>query len=447
MAEPIISVSGLRGIIGSELTPRVAMDYAAAFASTLPHGKIVVGRDGRISGSMFAQAISAALTGHGLHVVDADVIATPTLGVLVRNLRAVGGIQISASHNPPVYNGLKLFNRDGRVIPADDGAVVLDAYLAKTSRYVPVEQLGTSSLQTDAHQPHLNAVLSTIDTARIRERRFRVLLDSNHGAGSILGRRLLEALDCEVTLLGESPDGRFAHPPEPTAENLVEIASRVASAGFDIGFCQDPDADRLAIIDEKGVYIGEEYTSVLCAWRRMEKSAGPLVTNCASSSLMSWLADQHSVAFYRSKVGEANVVDTMLKYDAAYGGEGSGGPIDPKVGFVRDSFVGMAQVLELMAVHRLPLSELVDELPRWSMLKDKVVLNDSDRATAQSLWKEAFADAKLDQQDGLRFDWADRWLLMRGSNTEPIVRIIAEAPTSTEAADLVAQAKLAIHSV
>ncbi len=441
MAEPIISVSGLRGVIGTELTPRVAMDYVAAFASTLPKGVVIVGRDGRSSGPMLSRAVVAALMGHGMHVIDADVVSTPSLGVFVRHCRAVAGIQISASHNPPVYNGLKLFNASGRVIPAVDGLKVLEAYRSRSYKYVEVDQLGGYESPADPHQPHLELVKATVDIDRVRERRYRVLLDSNHGAGAILGKRLLESMGCVVEVVGATPDGSFDHPPEPIAENLQSVCRAVKSGGFNIGFCQDPDADRLAIIDERGTYIGEEYTSVLCAWGRMEKRPGPLVTNCASSSLMEWLAAQHNVPFYRSKVGEANVVDTMLQHQAAYGGEGSGGPIDPDVGFVRDSFVGMAQVLELMAVHERPLSELIDELPRWTMLKDKVTIAEKDRPAALKLLKTAFSEAKIDDQDGLRFDWPDRWLLMRGSNTEPIVRIIAEAPTPEGAVDLVAKAK------
>jgi phosphomannomutase len=441
MAEPIISVSGLRGIIGTELTPRIAMDYAAAFASTLPCGSLVIGRDGRTTGSMLADAVAASLAGYGMQVFDADVISTPSLGVLVRETQAVGGIQISASHNPPAYNGMKLFNREGRVIPAAAGMRVLDAYRSGIQKWASHESIKPRQKLADPHAPHLERVLATIDVDKVKGKGFRVLLDSNHGAGALLGKRLLDSIGCEVEILGEHPDGLFEHPPEPIADNLRKVSAIVRERNLQVGFCQDPDADRLAIIDEQGNYIGEEFTSVLCAWGRLEKKKGPLVTNCASSSMMEWLSKQYGVAFSRSKVGEANVVDRMLEMSAVYGGEGSGGPIDPEVGYVRDSFVGMAQVLDLMSITGLSVSQLVAKLPKAVMIKDKIALAETDRPNALAKLRQEFGNAIVDDQDGLRFDWPDRWLLMRGSNTEPIVRIIVEAPTEKAATELCERAK------
>jgi phosphomannomutase len=441
MAEPIISVSGLRGIVGTELTPTVAMNYAAAFATTRPGGQVVLGRDGRSSGPMFAKAVAAALLGHGLEVIDAEVIATPSLGVLVRELQAVGGIQISASHNPPSYNGLKLFNAQGRVLPAVEGGRVAEAYRQRKADWRGTERLGDFRVELDPHRYHLQKVLATVDPGCISPRAFRVLLDSNHGAGSWLGRRLLEALGCQVTILGGEADGRFSHPPEPLAENLTAVAAAVREGAFDIGFCQDPDADRLAVIDERGNYIGEEFSSVLCVARRLELERGPVVTNCASSSLMAWVAQQAGVACYRSKVGEANVVDRMLAVQAVYGGEGSGGPIDPKVGLVRDSFVGMAQILELMATRQQRLSQIIAEFPPLFMVKDKITLASLSLEQALAKLKAGLPAEACDELDGLRLDWSDRWLLLRGSNTEPIVRLIAEAPSLADARALIDAAK------
>jgi phosphomannomutase len=441
MPEPIISVSGLRGIVGTEFTPTVALHYAAAFATTLPGGQVVLGRDGRSSGPMFAKAVAAALLGHGLEVIDADVIATPSLGVLVRELRAVGGIQISASHNPPSYNGLKLFNAQGRVLPAAEGGRVAEAYRQRSVGWTGTERVGDFRIELDPHRYHLQKVLATVDPTRVARQAFRVLLDSNHGAGSLLGRRLLESLGCQVTILGAEADGRFSHPPEPLGENLTEVAAAVREGAFDIGFCQDPDADRLAVIDELGNYIGEELSSVLCVARRLEQEKGPVVTNCASSSWMAWVAQQAGVACYRSKVGEANVVDRMLEVQAAYGGEGSGGPIDPKVGLVRDSFVGMAQILELMASRQQRLSQIIAEFPPLFMVKDKLALANQSLEQALVKLKAGLAAERCDELDGLRLDWPDRWLLLRGSNTEPIVRLIAEAPSLAEARALIDTAK------
>jgi phosphomannomutase len=436
VSDPIISVSGLRGIVGEGLTPEVAMRYVAAFAAECTPGPLVVTRDGRFSGEMLAKAVHAGLQAVGRDTIDAGIAPTPTLGILVRHCRAAGGVQISASHNPPEYNGLKLFSSEGRVIPAGPGQRVLARYSSPAAPWVRQDRLGRSDSLRDPLTPHLEAVLATVDVERIRTKAFRVLLDSNHGAGSELGRRLLEALGCQVAVLGGEPDGRFAHPPEPTAENLAGVLPEVVQAGADVGFCQDPDADRLAVIDESGRYLGEEYTLALCVDHVLRRRRGPVVANCATSRMSQDLAEQYGVPFFRSAVGEANVVDAMLAHDALFGGEGNGGPIDPRVGLVRDSFVGMAQLLDAMAAREAKISQLAGELPRYHIVKTKIDL-DAGRVPAALAELEAqFADAKADRLDGLRLDWPGRWLLVRPSNTEPIVRAIAEAATSAEAAAL-----------
>ena len=435
MSELIISVSGLRGIVGESLTPEVAARYALAFAAELPIGVIVITRDGRASGEMFAAALSAVLVGAGRDVLDGGIAATPTTGVLVRELPAAGGIQISASHNPAEYNGLKLFSRAGRVIPAADGERVVQRF--HRGEELPQRgATGTVTTLSDTTSAHLRLIEQTIDIERIRAQHFRVLLDSNHGAGSILGRELLEHLGCTAMLLGVPPDGQFENPPEPTAENLVGVCPRVRELGAAIGFCQDPDADRLAIIDERGQYIGEEYTLALCVDHVLRQTPGPVVTNCSTSRMTQDLAEKYGVPFFRSAVGEANVVDAMLAHQAVIGGEGNGGAIDPRVGLVRDSFVGMALVLDAMASRGLPLSALVAELPHYAIHKTKVTLSRKRVVTAFDALQHHFADAAPDRLDGLRLDWPDRWLLVRASNTEPIVRIIAEAPDADAAKGL-----------
>jgi phosphomannomutase len=437
VTEPIISVSGLRGIVGDSLTPEVAMRYVAAFAATLPPGPIVVGRDGRATGPMLAAAVHASLMAAGRTVLDAGLAATPTLGVLVRTTKAAGGVQISASHNPPQYNGLKLFSGEGRVIPTVAGKPVLEKYRGGLAAWVSHERVGRSELIQDASTAHQQLVESTVDVAAIKTRRFSVLLDSNAGSGSILGQRLLESFGCEVTLLGGEPIGQFLHPPEPTAENLAGVCRHVVESKSDIGFCQDPDADRLAVIDENGRYIGEEYTLALCLDHVLRSRKGPIVTNCATSRMSEDLAAKYGMPFYRSAVGEANVVDRMLAVGAVFGGEGSGGPIDPQVGLVRDSFVGMAAILAAMAGRRKKVSELADELPRYEIRKATIQLANDKLPAAFAAIQKHFADARADQLDGLRLDWPDRWVIIRGSNTEPIVRITAEAPTATGAEELV----------
>ena len=438
MSELIISVSGLRGIVGETLTPDVAVRFVAAFAGKLPDGPVIVGRDGRSSGPMLSRAIIAALSACGRDCIDVDVAATPTIGVLVKERGAAGAVQISASHNPPPYNGIKLFGNTGRVLDARTGAAIRDAYLADQANWVTFDKIGSLAQDSDPHQPHLQKVLATVDSQAIRGAGYRVLLDSNHGAGSILGKRLLDALGCEVVAVGDSPDGQFAHVPEPTAENLTEIAAAVREQNCAVGFCQDPDADRLALIDGDGRYIGEEYTLALCVQRAMahDETRGSIVINGATSGMSERLAADAGVASFRSSVGEANVADMMIANKATYGGEGNGGPIDPRVGYVRDSFVGMAQVLDLMTSTGKSLAQLADALPKLHIHKSTASVSADRLPSLFKALQSEHSDASVETGDGLRLAWSDKWLLVRGSNTEPIVRFIAEAESEAEAKSL-----------
>ncbi|MFG0286906.1 MAG: phosphoglucosamine mutase [Rhodopirellula sp. JB044] len=438
MSKLIISVSGLRGIVGETLTPEVACRFVASYSAALPPGPIVVGRDGRTTGPMLAGAIMSALNACGRDVIDAGVAATPTIGVLVRERSAAGAVQISASHNPPPYNGIKLFGSSGRVLDAESGAKIRDGYFDGRAAWCAYDKIAETTADSDPHAAHLDKVLATIDVDLVRGKAFSVLIDSNHGAGGLLGKRLLEALGCDVEAVGAEPTGVFAHVPEPTAENLTGIASRVADGSCAVGFCQDPDADRLALIDETGRYIGEEATLALCVTRAMMvgRTGGPIVINGATSSMSAMVAKQHGVETLRSAVGEANVADMMIANKAAYGGEGNGGPIDPDVGYVRDSFVGMAQVLDLMARTGKPLSQLADELPKMAIHKDKAEIEVEELPAIFKRLQEHFHDADAQTGDGLRLQWGDSWLLVRGSNTEPIVRMIAEAETQEKAKSL-----------
>ena len=438
MAELIISVSGLRGIVGETLTPDVASRFVAAYAAQIPDGKIVVGRDGRSSGPMLRQTIVAALNACGREVIDADVASTPTIGVLVKESGAAGGVQISASHNPPPYNGIKLFGSSGRVLDGATGSKIRDGYLAGEAAWCSFDKIGSTTTAPDPHQQHLDKVLATVDVAAISAAKHRVLLDSNHGAGSLLGKRLLTALGCEVVAVGDTPDGQFAHVPEPTAENLTGISQRVRDENCVIGFCQDPDADRLALVDADGRYIGEEYTLALCIQRAMasEATRGTIVINGATSGMSERLAATAGVSSMRSAVGEANVADMMIANQATYGGEGNGGPIDPRVGYVRDSFVGMAQVLELMTTSGKTLAQLADDLPKLHIHKTKASVSPDKLPALFDALIAQHTDATASTGDGLRLAWDDKWLLVRGSNTEPIVRLIAEAESEAEAVAL-----------
>jgi phosphomannomutase len=292
----------------------------------------------------------------------------------------------------------------------------------------------------DPLEPHWALLAEIVDIERIKQFHFAVLLDSNHGAGSLLARRLFDELGCHATIVGGQPDGKFAHTPEPTAENLRSILPFVPRAGANAGFCQDPDADRLAVIDENGRYIGEEYTLAICVAHMLRSRPGPIVINCSTSRMSEDLANRHGVALVRSAVGEANVVDAMLQHNAVLGGEGSGGVIDPRVGLVRDSFVGMALLLDAMADRGMTISQLADELPRYEIGKTQIPLAREKLPAAFDALERHFADARPDRLDGLRLDWPDRWLLVRGSNTEPIVRAVGESHSAAESSRLLSEA-------
>jgi len=441
MKQPIISVSGLRGILGQSLTPEIVSSYVAAFVEQLPEGSVLLARDGRPSGAAFADIARATIQLLGRDVIDAGIAATPTVGVLVRQYSCQGAIQISASHNPSQYNGLKLMGADGRVIPADKGEQVKAAYLAKQTTWAPYDEIGVVTYCDDTTSAHLNKILETVDAAAIRKKKFKVLLDANAGSGSVLGGKLLDELGCQVEVLGGSPDGHFLHLPEPTAENLASTAEIARKGKFHITFCQDPDADRLAIIDEKGRYIGEEYTLTLCLQNVLQKRTGPVVVNGATSRMNEDVARSFNCPIYRSPVGEANVTQEMILQEAVFGGEGSGGPIDPQVGYIRDSFVGMANVLELLATKNKSVGTLTDAIPAYVIQKHKVEATPEQLKAGFEQLKDEFKDAELDHRDGLRFAWKDRWLIARASNTEPIVRVIAESKSVEKTSEMCETAK------
>jgi phosphomannomutase len=345
-------------------------------------------------------------------------------------------MQISASHNPAPWNGLKLFGDDGAVLSPAAGRTIQAAYQQGNFAYAKWDKLGKVIDCSLAETWHRERVLELVDVAAIRASGFRALLDSNAGAGGALGATLLDAMHCRATVLGAAPDGAFLHPPEPLAENLTSVLPKVREAGADIGFVLDPDADRLAILDEQGQYIGEELTLALAVLCRLRQEKGPVVINMSSSRVTEDICRQAGVPCHRSAVGEANVVAKMREVGALIGGEGNGGVIDPRVGWVRDPFLGIGLILQLLAWEKRPLSAIVADLPKYTIVKDKYTLDRERLPELQVTLENRFADAKSNHVDGLRLDWPDRWVHVRGSNTEPIIRVIAEAPTSSIAADL-----------
>ncbi len=437
----IASVSGLRGIVGQGLDPSSAVEFAAAYAAGCGPGSILIGHDGRASASMFQHAVVAGVLATGHDALIIGPVATPTLGRLVRDRGASGAIQISASHNPPEYNGLKFFQTGGMVLSPEEGRAVLVRLGRREFGWASWSALGRAQTLHNPDAEHLDAILKIVDASAIRAKKFGVVLDSCHGAGGRLGAALLQALGCHATVIGDAPDGHYDHPPEPTAANLQTLAQRIPKESADIGFAQDPDADRLAIIDENGRYIGEELTLALAVMHRLGSAKGPVVANLSTSRLINDVAESFDCPVHRTPVGEIHVVECMLAQKAVIGGEGNGGVIDPRIGYVRDSFAGMALVLDLMAKTGKPLSVLVDELPRYAMVKDKFPIT-ADAPPPDDIFAriaEAHPEAKTDRRDGLRLDWPNRWAHVRASNTEPIVRVITEAPTEADARALADQ--------
>ena len=439
-SELIVSVSGIRGVVGASLTPEAAARFAGALGAYLKGGRVAVGRDSRPSGQMLKHAVIAGLTAAGCVVDDLGIVPTPTVGLAVRNLGAAGGLMITASHNPAPWNGLKLFGPDGAVLSADEGREVARLYETGEFARVAWDKLGELHVPPDVTDDHQRAVLDCVSVAKVASKNFTVFLDANGGAGGPLGVRLLRELGCQVVQHNCLPNGDFVHDPEPTPAHLVDVAPWVSQTGSAVGFVLDPDADRLSLIDETGTCLSEELTLALAVKYRLRRVTGPVVVNMSTSRVIQDIAAEAGCDFARSAVGEANVVEHMRLLDAVIGGEGNGGVIDPRVGWVRDPFVGMAMVLSLMAEDNLPLSKLVAQLPAYAMLKTKSPVDRDRLAGVLAALPARWPAARLDTLDGVRLDGPDWWLHVRPSNTEPVVRVIAEAPTLAEAQALCDQA-------
>jgi len=445
VTQRILSISGLRGVIGDGLDPEYVTRFAAALGTMAGGGTVILSRDGRATGTMVRHAVLSGLLATGCRVLDAGIATTPTCGVLCSEHDAAGGLQITASHNPREWNGLKPFSPEGSVFNAELGQRFVALLESGEFAWRPWDEVRTIEALDDPAGPHIERVLRLIDAASICSRRPKVVLDCNRGSGAVATPGFLEQLGCDVTLLGGTADGQFEHPPEPLAENLTGLCDAVREQGADVGFAQDPDADRLAIVDNNGRYIGEELTLALCADFVLAHRKGPIVVNGSTSRVTADLAEKHDCPFHRSHVGEANVVAKMKEVGAVLGGEGNGGVIEPKVGFVRDSFVSMAYVLAGLASdcrsgEQRTVAEWADSLPVYTIIKDKLTCPPERVGSACDALRTKYADAQPTEGDGLRLDWSDRWVQVRASNTEPIIRVIAEAPDDDTARNLCAEA-------
>jgi len=439
----MMSVSGVRGVIGETMTPVLAAELGLTFGTHVGGGPVVVARDTRVSGAMLQRAVVSGLLAAGCEVIELGVVSTPGAGLMVTRRGAVGGVVITASHNPPEWNGIKFLTPRGCAPSPDEARRILDRHRRKEFALAPIGRLRTASSDDSTHETHVRAVLEQVDVEAIRRRGFRVVLDSINGAGGTGGRMLLERLGCRLVHVNAEPSGRFAHTPEPTAENLVSLCDTVRREGADVGFAQDPDADRLAIVDEAGRYIGEEYTLALAARRVFARRPGPAAANLSTSRMIDDLAAAAGGAcrVIRTPVGEAHVVGAMLAERCVIGGEGNGGVILPDVVYVRDSFVAMALTLELLAAENRPLGAIVDSLPRYAMIKQKIELDAPRIESWLQRVRRDVTDGRIDAADGLRVDWPTGWVHVRPSNTEPIARIIAEAADAETATMLAARVR------
>jgi phosphomannomutase len=440
----MVSVSGVRGRVGAGLTPEVFAHFAAAFGAYVrqrgPGHRVVLGRDSRVSGPMFARAATAALQSVGCDVVDVGIAPTPSVQLAVEDLHAAGGLAVTASHNPVEWNALKFIGPSGMFLDADEGREMrtfLDGEIPRAGW----QDLGGWEEDGGAVDRHLQRILAIpfLDVEAIRRRRFHVALDAVRGAGGPIFLRLLGELGCRVEAINVETDGRFPREPEPVAANLGDLEALVARSGADIGLATDPDADRLSLVSEQGRAIGEDYTLALAAQLVLRHRPGTVVTNLSTSRLLDDVAGTAGVPLIRAAVGEINVARRMQAENATVGGEGNGGVILPDVHLTRDAPVAAALILQLLAESDLPLSRLAANIGHYEIVKEKVARPKQPLDAVYNALTERLGAPEADRQDGLRLAWPEekRWAHLRPSGTEPIVRIIAEAPTQAEARELV----------
>ena len=440
----IKSISGIRGTIGGNtgdtLNPLDIVKFTSAYATFIAENggkrRIVVGRDARISGEMVRSVVCGTLLGMGFDVIDLGLATTPTTELAVRHHNADGGIIITASHNPTQWNALKLLNAQGEFLTAADGARVLEIAESEAFVYADVEHLGTYATDPDFDSRHIADVLALnlVNVEAVKARRFRVCVDAINSVGGIILPRLLDALGVEYTVLNAEPTGRFAHNPEPLERNLQGIMDEIRKGGYDLGIVVDPDVDRLAFISEDGTMFGEEYTLVSVADYILSHTPGNTVSNLSSTRALRDVTLRHGGKYFASAVGEVNVTTKMKEAGAVIGGEGNGGVIYPESHYGRDALVGIALFLSLLAERGLTLTQLRATLPTYFIAKNRIDLTPStDIDSILARVKEIYANEQVTDIDGVKIDFADKWVHLRKSNTEPIIRVYSEASSMEEA--------------
>lgn len=435
MSKLMVSISGIRGVVGDGLTPQIIVNFAQALGTFLGGGKIVVGRDSRVTGPMVKHAVLSGLLASGCDVIDIGVCPTPTVQMAVKKLKARGGVAITASHNPIEWNALKLIDSTGLFLDESQGKKVIKHVENNDYRNVTWDQIGKLEFYENAIDDHIKAILKLqlIDIDKICEKKFKVVVDCVNGAGGTILPSLLEKLGCEAIFINLEPTGMFPRTPEPLPENIGELCDKVKTEKADIGFAVDPDVDRLAIVSEKGKPFGEEYTLISAANYVLSQNDGPIVVNASVTQAIDDIARKFNTAVYRTKVGEIFVAQKMKEVKAAIGGEGNGGVLLPELHLGRDAPLGIALTLQQLAVRAIKASELHESLPQYFQSKNRIEIKDLDVSSVLDEILRKYEKEKIETIDGIKILWDNHWVQIRPSNTEPIIRVYSEAKTMEEA--------------
>jgi phosphomannomutase len=444
MNQLIMSMSGTRGVIGDTLSPQIALKMGMAFGALTGKGPVIVGGDTRTSHTMVKSAVIAGLTSVGTDVIDIGKVPTPTVQQMIRHFKAAGGLVITASHNPVIWNGIKMMNDSGSFLDDNQYKAFMALYESDTFPLAAWDAVGQVRIETHALDLHVDLVLSHFDVNDIRQANLKVIVDANNGAGAVADPILLQRLGVQYLILNNEPNGHFAHDPEPLRKNLNQIIHTMRECHYDIGFVQDADADRLVILDETGHFIGEDYSLGMCIDYILSEETDPnkkVVVNLSTSQVVEWIASKYQAKLFYTKIGETNVTQTIKSEQAHVGGEGNGGVIFPKVGWGRDSLVGIVVALKYLAKSKQKVSQIVSQYPKYTMLREKVSV--STREQVQQFLQDVtqkFPGCTTNTEDGVKILLENSWVHVRPSNTEPIIRIFVEAPSDEQAKALFAQA-------
>ena len=434
----MISVAGIRGVVGETILPDEYLKYVMAFSSSLPGDVVVVGGDSRKSRTMMQHIAFSGLIATGKKILDIGICPTPTVGLLVKELGAAGGIAITASHNPREWNAYKFFSHKGIFLNKEEFNEIMESYKTAQFKLADIDGIGAVEKKDDAFDMHLKKVYDFSDIEKIKSKKLKVVVDCCNAAASEIVPRMLEELNCEAVIINNDVTKDFPHVPEPLPENITELCAKVKEVGADVGFAIDPDADRCAIVDETGTPIGEERTVALGSnYVLSYKKQGPIVVNLSTSRAVEDIAQKHGVEVFRTPIGEAHVAKKMLEVGSAIGGEGNGGIMNPGVHPCRDATGGICLILEMLAETGKTISELNKEIPNYVMIKKKYDMDLEKYPKIVEAAKEKLSRAKLDDIDGVKFSLEDSWIHLRPSGTEPILRLFAEAPDQDKCQSLI----------